>query len=102
MDNTWTVRTLDRNISTQYYERLLLSQIEAPVKNEMTAKTAGYQADKFEFIKNPSVLEFLNLPARVGKSNYQSFATIFVRTRKRLCFYGATTTNENRKQGLFY
>lgn len=65
-DNTWTVRTLDRNISTQYYERLLLSQIEAPVKAEMTAKTADYQADKFEFIKNPSVLEFLNLPANTG------------------------------------
>ena len=28
----WSVRTLDRNISSQYYERLLLSQRKEPVK----------------------------------------------------------------------
>ncbi|MEI6090800.1 MAG: PDDEXK nuclease domain-containing protein [bacterium] len=60
--NNWSVRTLDRNISTLYYERLLLSQIKGPVQEEMLAKTEDFQLDKFEFIKNPSVLEFLNLP----------------------------------------
>ncbi len=64
--NAWTVRTLDRNIATQYYERLLLSQITEPVKIEMLEKTANFQIDKFEFIKNPSVLEFLNLPSNTG------------------------------------
>ena len=61
-ENQWSVRTLDRNISTLYYDRLLLSQIEEPVKTEMLEKTKPLQKDKFEFIKNPSVLEFLNLP----------------------------------------
>jgi predicted nuclease of restriction endonuclease-like (RecB) superfamily len=65
-ENTWTVRTLDRNIASQYYERLLLSQIKEPVMNEMLEKTTNFQADKFEFIKNPTVLEFLNLPANKG------------------------------------
>jgi predicted nuclease of restriction endonuclease-like (RecB) superfamily len=65
-ENTWTVRTLDRNIASQYYERLLLSQIKEPVMNEMLEKTTSFQADKFEFIKNPTVLEFLNLPANKG------------------------------------
>ncbi len=60
--NNWSTRTLDRNIASQYYERLLLSQTKEPVIEEMQNKNAVYQADKFEFIKNPAVLEFLNLP----------------------------------------
>lgn len=64
--NNWGVRTLDRNISTLYYQRLLSSQIKEPVENEMLEKTKEYQDDKFEFIKNPSVLEFLNLPNNTG------------------------------------
>ncbi|MBD3748735.1 MAG: DUF1016 domain-containing protein [Sphingobacteriales bacterium] len=60
--NMWSVRTLDRNISTLYYQRLLSSQIKEPVEAEMLENTKELQQDAFEFIKNPSVLEFLNLP----------------------------------------
>lgn len=60
--NSWSVRTLDRNISTLYYQRLLSSQIKKEVENEMLQKTKDFQKDTFEFIKNPTVLEFLNLP----------------------------------------
>lgn len=65
-NNTWSVRTLDRNIATLYYDRLLLSQIKKPLEDEMLEKTQKFQNDKFEFIKNPAVLEFLNLPANTG------------------------------------
>ena len=61
LNETWSARTLDRNISTQYYYRLLASQNKAPIKREMRAKTKTYQQDKLEFIKNPVVAEFLNL-----------------------------------------
>lgn len=64
--NNWAIKTLDRNISTLYYQRLLSSQIKEPVENEMLEKTKAFQEDKFEFIKNPSVLEFLNLPNNAG------------------------------------
>ena len=57
----WSYRTLDRNISTQYYERLLLSQQKEPVIAEMQEKTASFQKDKSEFIKNPIIAEFLGL-----------------------------------------
>lgn len=60
-DQTWSVRTLQRNISSQYYYRLLKSQNPEPVKQEMEKLTAGYQADKLEFIKNPMITEFLGL-----------------------------------------
>lgn len=62
----WTIQTLDRNISTQYYQRLLASQIKEPVEQEMVEKTKSFQNDKLEFIKNPSVLEFLDLPNNLG------------------------------------
>lgn len=64
--NNWAVRTLDRNISTLYYQRLLSSQLKEPVENEMMKKTEAFQNDKFDFIKNPSVLEFLNLPTNMS------------------------------------
>jgi len=62
----WSVRTLDRNISTLYYQRLLSSQKKDIVAEEMREKTAGFQRDKLEFIKNPAVLEFLGLPGNSG------------------------------------
>ena len=64
--NNWATRTLDRNIATQYYERLLLSQTKNAVQQEMKEKTSNFHSYKYEFIKNPSVLEFLNLPVNIG------------------------------------
>jgi predicted nuclease of restriction endonuclease-like (RecB) superfamily len=64
--NNWSVRTLDRNISTLYYQRLLSSQKKDLVIAEMQEKTADFQQDKLEFIKNPAVLEFLGLPNNSG------------------------------------
>lgn len=60
-EQTWSVRTLQRNISSQYYYRLLKSQNPEPVKQEMKKLTVGYQAGKLEFIKNPMITEFLGL-----------------------------------------
>ncbi|QGS16895.1 MULTISPECIES: YhcG family protein [Capnocytophaga] len=58
----WSVRTLERNINTSYYQRLLASQRKDIVVEEMQQKTAEFQQDPYEFIKNPAVLEFLNIP----------------------------------------
>lgn len=49
----WSSRTLDRNISTQYYFRLLVTQSEDGkhgVQQEMEQKTARFQNDKLEFL----------------------------------------------------
>ena len=58
----WSFRTLNRNINTLYYERLLMSTKKRPVVDEMQDKTKAYQQDKLEYIKSPVVLEFLGLP----------------------------------------
>ena len=54
----WSTRTLQRNISSQYYHRMLMSQHKELVHEEMIEKTSPLQ-DKLEFIKNPVFAEFL-------------------------------------------
>ncbi len=60
-EQMWSYATLNRNISTQYYERLLLSQNKAPVELEMKTLTREFDNDKLEFVKNPVVAEFLGM-----------------------------------------
>ena len=57
----WSYRTLNRNIGSQYYERLLLSHDKEKVETEMKSLTLPYQQDKLKFIKNPTVAEFIGL-----------------------------------------
>lgn len=58
----WSVRTLDRNISTQYYYRLL-SSCEGNRATEGEAKRAESHRDndqeKYDFVKSPYIMEFL-------------------------------------------
>ncbi len=68
---TWSVRTLRRNIASQYYYRLLQSQNKSVVENEMKSITAPMQNDKSEFIKNPVVAEFLGLAPNTDFSESQ-------------------------------
>lgn len=57
-NEVWSTRTLQRNISSQYYHRMLMSQHKELVHEEMIEKTSPLQ-DKLEFIKNPVIAEFL-------------------------------------------
>lgn len=61
VEQVWSVRTLQRNISSQYYYRMLQTQKPELVENEMKELTSSYQQDKLEFIRNPVVAEFLGL-----------------------------------------
>lgn len=62
LEENWSVRTLDRNIATQYYYRIIQSPKPKTVEAEMKEKTAAFQNNSaLEFIKNPVVAEFLGL-----------------------------------------
>lgn len=54
----WSTRTLQRNVSSQYYHRMLHSQNKTVVHDEMIKLTGPLQ-DKLEYFKNPVVAEFL-------------------------------------------
>lgn len=56
----WSVKTLQRNISSQYYYRILQSPQPQRVEEEMHEITKPLQ-QKDEFIKSPVVAEFLGL-----------------------------------------
>lgn len=58
----WSVRALDRQISTLYYERLLGSQKQDGVREEAAKKIADEApTDPRDFIRDPYVLEFLDM-----------------------------------------
>ena len=60
LEQTWSTRTLQRNINTQYYYRLLKSQVKEPVIKEMKENNKdNYLMNKLEFVKNPVIAEFL-------------------------------------------
>jgi len=61
----WSVRTLDRNIASQYYYRLLQSPKKEEVIAEMQQLTTPLQ-DPRELIKSPVVAEFLGLPSNAA------------------------------------
>jgi predicted nuclease of restriction endonuclease-like (RecB) superfamily len=59
----WSTRTLERNINSHYYQRLLSSQTKSDfsVLNQDLDKTLPK-----DFIKDPYVFEFLNIPEPVN------------------------------------
>lgn len=57
----WSVRTLSRNIGSQYYYRLLQSPKKDQVIAEMQELTKPLQQGKDEIVKNPVIAEFLGL-----------------------------------------
>ena len=64
LKQNWSTRTLQRNISSQYYFRILASQRKDLVEKEMLELTAPLQnPDPTEFIKNPVIGEFLGFTA---------------------------------------
>jgi predicted nuclease of restriction endonuclease-like (RecB) superfamily len=69
-DQGWSVRALDRQIGTLYYERLLSSQDKTAVQAEAGALIAALAApDPRDFIRDPYVLEFLG--AQPGAALYE-------------------------------
>lgn len=69
----WTSRQLERNIKSGYYHRLLSTQ----EKSNDTEKCLPAVVDTKEFIKDPYVLEFLDLPENIeGKESALESALI--------------------------
>ncbi|MEO6287060.1 MAG: PDDEXK nuclease domain-containing protein [Dyadobacter sp.] len=59
----WSVRTLERNINSHYYQRLLSSQTksETSIQNQNSDRILSN-----DFIKDPYVFEFLNIPEPIN------------------------------------
>lgn len=57
----WSVRALERQVSVLYYERLLASQEKALVEQEAKAKTQPLAETAKDYLRDPYILDFLNL-----------------------------------------
>lgn len=109
-EQTWSTRTLQRNINTQYYYRCLKSQTKEPLIKEMQEKTKEhYLLNKLEFVKNPVIAEFLGYSldtnfteTELETSIINNLQKFLMELRKRLCFCSKTTTYSYRKRGLLY
>lgn len=62
IENAWSVRALDRQIDKLYYDRLLMSKDKAPVIQEAKDHTKPLQIDAKNYLRDPYILDFLNLP----------------------------------------
>lgn len=84
VQNGWSYRTLDRNISTQYYHRLMQTpaELKATVEAEMKRKTREFQNDKLDFMKNPVVAEFLGFPQNAAYSESKLESAIIEHIRE--------------------
>lgn len=65
-EQNWSVRILERQINSLYYERLQMSRDKKPVINEMKKKSKLLMSTPRDIIKDPYVLEFLGLKDNHG------------------------------------
>ena len=63
-DQNWAARALERQINSFYYDRLLMSKDKKTVQLEAEQKISALQTKPEDLMKNPYVLEFLNIKDR--------------------------------------
>ena len=68
----WTIRQLDRQIGTQFYERTALSRNKAAMLRRGEARKLGDAMTPEEEIKDPYVLEFLGLKDEYSESDLEA------------------------------
>jgi len=68
----WTIRQLDRQIGSQFYERTALSRNKASMLRKGQATTLGDVVSPEEEIRNPYVLEFLELKDEYGETEFEA------------------------------
>ena len=64
IEQGWSARALERQIGVLYYERLLSSQDGFLVKQEALNKTSVLATSASDYLRDPYILDLLNLPAQ--------------------------------------
>jgi predicted nuclease of restriction endonuclease-like (RecB) superfamily len=67
----WSVRQLDRQIGSQFYERIALSRNKAAMLQKAATTESGDTITPEESIKDPYVLEFLDLKDEYSESDLE-------------------------------
>lgn len=101
-EQMWSTRTLDRNVASQYYYRLLQTSNEHKdeVENEMKTLTKGYADSPAMFIKSPLVTEFLGLSRDMSFSESELESAIITHLQKFLMEMGKGYAFVERQQHI--
>ena len=67
----WSVRQLDRQVNSQFYERIALSRNKATMLEKAEVAEPGDAITPEQAIKDPFVLEFLNLKDEYSESDLE-------------------------------
>lgn len=66
---SWSARALNRQIQKLYYERLLASQDKSLVEQEAKQKTKPIAQTTKDYLRDPYILDFLNLQDKTYQEN---------------------------------
>ena len=85
----WTIRQLDRQISSAFYERTAASRSKLTMLTKNNRQRAGDRVTPDEQLKDPFLLEFLNLKDEYSESDVEEalvrhLGIVPARTRQRL------------------
>lgn len=94
----WSVRQLDRQISTQFYTRALLSKNKRAMLEKGSQPQPGDLVTPDEAVKDPYVLEFLNLKNEYSESELEE--ALIHRLEDFLLELGNDFTFVGRQRGL--
>jgi len=72
----WSVRQLDRQIQSQFYERTVLSKKKAAVLGKNTKRKSGEAINPEEEFRDPYVLEFLDLKDEYSENDLEEALTL--------------------------
>jgi predicted nuclease of restriction endonuclease-like (RecB) superfamily len=94
----WTIRQLDRQIGTQFYERTALSRNKAAMLRRGEMQSPGDMVTPEEEIKDPYVLEFLDLKDEYSETDLE--AALIVKIESFLLELGGDFTFVGRQRRL--
>jgi len=89
----WSVRQLDRQINSQFYERTALSKDKVAMLKKGRANDIGHIIRPEEAFKDPYILEFLNLKDQYSESDLEEalikhLAEFLLELGRDFCFIG--------------
>ena len=92
---SWSVRALQRNVNTNMFDRMLITHGGVAVRKEVDENATKYADKKLEFVKNPLILEFLEIPenngyneSKIEKAIITHIQNFLLEMGKGYCFVG--------------
>ena len=91
----WSVRTLQNHVNTNAYDRVLITHNKELVCKDLISKADPEKEKRLEFVKNPVILDFLQLPensnfseTRLEKAILSHIQLFLLEIGKGYCFVG--------------